>query len=347
MYEIRREIERKLRQKRVLKTAAPDTVFLIGTPIHPNIGDSAIVLAELAFLKKILPRELNVVEVTDDSLRRNRDLVFQSVRRSEKLPILWHGGGNMGDLWISQERLRRDVFSSFRDRRIISFPQTIHYSDTERGNGLAEESISYYNGQPGLTLTAREPRSFEIMKSLYPDTDLYLIPDIVLSSSAEEFGVVPQSRQGVLMCLRSDVEKSVQDDFWDALKARLESTGERCRITDMGADSIIDTENRARIVRKKMQAFRGAKLAVTDRLHGMVFAALTGTPCIVFSNYNHKVESTYSWLAHLPYIRYAQTLEEAEQYIPELLAMEDCVFDNTPLTPRFQKLKEIILEACR
>lgn len=347
MHEIRREAERKLQQKRVLRAGTPDTVFLIGTPIHPNIGDSAIVLAELAFLKKLLPQGLKLAEVTDDSLRRNRSLAFRSVRRSGKLPILWHGGGNMGDLWLDQEQVRRDVFSSFPKRRIISFPQTIYYSDTESGNRLAKESITYYNGIAGLTLTAREARSFEIMKHLYPDTDIYLMPDIVLFSSAEEFGVRPQQREGVLMCLRNDVEKSIQDDFWGALKDRIEGRGEHCRVTDMGADSIINTENRAEIVREKMQEFRGAKMVVTDRLHGMVFAALTETPCVVFSNYNHKVKSTYDWLAHLPYIRYAETMEEAERYIPELLAMGNCAYDNTPLKPYFEKLKDIILEACR
>lgn len=347
MHEIQREIERKQRQKDVLRASTPETVFLVGTPIHPNIGDSAIVLAERAFLNKILPQELTFVEITDDSLRRNRELAFQSIQKSGKLPILWHGGGNMGDLWAGQERLRRDVFLSFRERRIISFPQTIFYSDTEKGQKLAEESIPYYNGKAGLTLTAREFRSFEIMKSLYPDTDVRLMPDIVLSSSAEEFGVHPQRREGILMCLRNDVEKSIPDAVWDEFKAHLGKLEEKYRVTDMGAKGFIITpETRAEIVRSKMQEFRGAKLAITDRLHGMVFAALTGTPCVVFSNYNHKVRSTYDWLSYLPYIRYAETLEEAERCIPELLAMENCTFDNAPLTPYFEKLKEMILEAC-
>ena len=170
------ECRRKQLQKKVLRTSTPHTVFLVGTPIHPNIGDSAIVLAEIAFLKRILPRELALVEVTDDSLRRNKELVLRSVQRSGKLPVLWHGGGNMGDLWISQERLRRDTFTALGDRRIISFPQTIYYSDTEKGRQLAEKSIPFYNGKPGLTLTAREGRSYEIMRSLYPETDMYLMP---------------------------------------------------------------------------------------------------------------------------------------------------------------------------
>lgn len=345
MYERRVERERRQRQKDALKATSANTFFLVGTPIHPNVGDSAIVLAELDFLKKLLPQGADLVEVTDDSLRRNRALALRAFSDSKK-PLLWHGGGNMGDLWIEQELLRRDSFAALEGKRIISFPQTIFYSDTPEGKALATSSVPFYNGKTGLTLTARESRSFDIMKSIYPDTDVELMPDIVLSTCAETFGVVPRQRVGVLLCLRNDVEKSLSEQLRDELKACLKQLGVQFRMTDMGAASnIITAETRSEIVRRKMQEFCGARLVVTDRLHGMVFAALTGTPCVVFSNYNHKVKSTYDWISYLPFIRYAESLDEAKRVIPELLEMEDCEFDNRPLLPYFEKLKNTIREA--
>lgn len=348
LHEKRIELERRKRQKDLLRTAGANTVFLVGTPIHPNIGDSAIVLAEIGFLRKILPKEIRLVEVTDDSLRRNRKLAYRSFLKTGALPILWHGGGNMGDVWIEQELMRRETFSALKQKRIICFPQTLFYSDTESGKRLEQDSVPYYNGKAALTLTAREPRSYEIMRSLYPDTDIRLIPDIVLSANAEDFGVQPCSRKGILLCLRSDIEKSISSEIRDGLIALLAKQGESVHITDMGASSyIITAENRAGIIQRKMQSFRGVKLAVTDRLHGMVFAALTGTPCVVFSNNNHKVKSTYTWLSHLPYIRFVETIEEAERCIPELLSFGNCEYDNAVLLPRFDELKELILEACK
>lgn len=346
MHEDRIAFEQKLRQRAIIRRSARHSVFLVGTPIHPNIGDSAIVLAEIAFLKKVLPQGLKLVELTDDAFCKHRKLALRSILSSRALPVFWHGGGNMGDLWIDQEFLRRDAFSLFQQKRIISFPQTIYYSDTETGKRHAEASIPFYNGKTELTLTAREQTSYDIMKSLYPDTDLYLMPDIVLSSSAEDFGVRPQPRDGVLMCLRNDAEKSIQDDFWNDLKVRLDRLGLSYRVTDMDAKKIISTTTRAEIVRNKLQEFRGAELVITDRLHGMIFAALTGTPCVVFSNNNHKVKSSYEWVSYLPYIRYSETVEAAAGCIPELLAMENCKYDNTPLMPWFEKMSEIIREAC-
>ena len=347
MYEKQKENEKHRQQRKMLKSSTPDTIFLVGTPVHPNIGDNAIAMAEIMFLRKILPQNRPLLEVTEEMFQKNEELLLQRVEKNGTGPIIWHGGGNMGDLWTDQERMRKRAFEAFGTRRIIAFPQTIYYSDTERGRRLAEASVPLYNGRPGLTLTARERRSFEIMRTLYPDTDIRLMPDIVLSASAEAFGVQPQQRCGVLMCLRNDVEKSVQDEVWESLKERIIQSGESFRVTDMDAGIVTDQQTRPEIVRRKMQEFRGARLAVTDRLHGMVFAVLTGTPCIVLGNYNHKVKSTYEWISYLPYIRYADSLHEAEHILPELLSMGECRFDNTPLVPFFDQLAEIVLGACR
>jgi pyruvyl transferase EpsI len=74
----------------------------------------------------------------------------------------------------------------------------------------------------------------------------------------------------------------------------------------------------------------------------MVFAAITGTPCIVFNCNNHKIKGTYDWISYLDYIRFAETLEDAKTCIPDLLAMKNCTFDDRPLQPYFFELSEYI-----
>ena len=140
-------------------------------------------------------------------------------------------------------------------------------------------------------MIAREKTSFEIMKTLYPDSKILLTPDIVLSSTANLYGVVPALRFGVLMCLRNDPEKAVADEQWVHLEHYLDDIGKWHRRTDMYSAGAVTVSNRKERVREKMQEFCGAELVITDRLHGMVFAALTGTPCIAFSNNNHKVKA--------------------------------------------------------
>ena len=109
----------------------------------------------------------------------------------------------------------------------------------------------------------------------------------------------------------------------------------------------VSKEDRFSEIESKLTQYFSTSLVITDRLHGMVCAAITGTPCIAFSNYNHKIKSTYEWIRHLPYIRFANNVDEAIALIPELLAMKECKYDDAPLRPYFEELKNIIAERLR
>ena len=74
----------------------------------------------------------------------------------------------------------------------------------------------------------------------------------------------------------------------------------------------------------------------------MAFAALTETPCVVFSNYNHKVKGTYQWLKHLPYIKYVESVDKAIEYIPKLNQIQNCHFENAEILLGFRRLEELI-----
>ena len=321
------------------------TALVVGTPIYGNYGDSAISLAQMDFLRETLPPEYRVAEITYSDYYRYRRELHSAVRQSTVLFCM--GGGNMGNQWIREEQLRYDVLSDYPKNRVIVFPQTVFFSESGDPNYTQARSQVVYNGRQGLTLVAREPHSFDTMRELYADTEVLMVPDIVLYATMERFGAAEQSRSGVLFCSRSDVEKTVSDGTWENLAKKITSMGKQVYRTEMDVDGAITKENRRERVREKMQEFCGAELVITDRLHGMVFAALTGTPCIVFSNYNHKVKGTYDWISYLPYIKYADTADQAEGYIPELLKMENCKYDNTLLRPYFDKLKEVVIEACR
>lgn len=344
----RKKIRQKIKAQRLeIQGVASESLVILGTPTHSNIGDSAIVLAETAFLRRCLSQGKQVEEITAEALSRHVDLTTKKILEEKHALVCWHGGGNMGDLWFFEEELRRSVFSALKGHPLLVLPQTIYYSDTEKGRQEACKSVPFYNGNPELKLTAREKQSFLIMKELYPDADVLLTPDIVLSSTADLYGVVSETRRGVLLCLRCDLEKVVSDENWKYLENVINKMGKAHRRTDMYSDGIVTKENRNDCVRKKMQEFCGAELVITDRLHGMVFAALTGTPCIAFSNNNHKVKGTYDWIHYLPYIKYAETIEEAEHFIPELLTMRNCQFDNSPLMPYFETLEKVVIEACQ
>ncbi len=319
--------------------------LILGSPVYGNYGDSAILLAQIDFLRDALSTGCLPTEITYDEYYKYRSQLRSVLKPSQ--PLFCMGGGNMGNQWEREEKLRYDVLSDFPKNRVLVFPQTIFFSNTGHPDYTPERAHLSYNGRDGLILTAREEESFSQMKELFPDTKIILVPDIVLWETMDRFGAVPQERSGVMICRRFDCEAAISDAAWNRIEHSISAMGLNLRWTEMDSEKGIGKDLRSELVRRKMQEYCSAALVVTDRLHGMVFSALTGTPCIVFGNYNHKIHGTYEWIKYLPYIRYAESVEEAEQFIPELLAMKDCQYDNTPLMPYFEQLKEVVMKTCQ
>ena len=329
----------RISAKRIAKTITQNTVWILATPDHTNIGDSAIVLAELSFLHRCGLPTAATTELTHNECKQ----LFVHLRRhiSRSKFICWHGGGNMGNQWMHEEFLRRDLMCQLRNVSSLIMPQTIFYTADEYGQQTQAQSVAVYN-RKSLSIAARESESFRIMSSLYPEANIIYTPDIVLSCTMSDFGVQPRERNDILLCMRSDAERAMTDEQRQAVENLVSALDMPFKYTDMYSDCRVTKENRSECVRKKMDEFAGARLVITDRLHGMIFAAITGTPCIAFGNYNHKVKGTYEWISYLPYIRYVESVEEAGEVLPKLLAMKDCHYDNTPLLPHFEKLAQVV-----
>ena len=313
--------------------------YVLGTPQHTNLGDSAIVLSEINFLKQCGIRKKRIKEVTTEEYKAYKDILKKRIRKSDKIFLL--GGGNMGDQWFGEELLRRDMLSTFKQNKIIIFPQTIFYSNTIDGQREKEKSILFYN-RNNLTIVAREQISYGLMQHLYPNANILITPDIVLSAYRGLLGIKRQKRKGIMICLRSDIEKSMSPSEHKKIEDFLQKSNCAITKTDMYANCVVTKKNRDECVKSKMNEFSSAKIVITDRLHGMIFSAVTGTPCIVFGNYNYKVEGTYEWIKYLGYIRFVDTVDEMEKVFPELVLLENCEYDNTPLLPHFKKIADVL-----
>ena len=83
------------------------------------------------------------------------------------------------------------------------------------------------------------------------------------------------------------------------------------------------------------------------KIYGMIFAVITGTPCIVFGNYNHKVEKSYEWFKELPYIHFVAEHEEIKNLdneIERLLNLDAQEYNNDYSKKIFDKVFEEIEE---
>ena len=84
----------------------------------------------------------------------------------------------------------------------------------------------------------------------------------------------------------------------------------------------------AAVVNDELQRYARRRVVVTDRLHGMIFAAVTGTPCVVLDNATHKSRDFYrTFLQDSNAVFYIGTdCDRLEEAIAQALAVENPVY---------------------
>lgn len=75
----------------------------------------------------------------------------------------------------------------------------------------------------------------------------------------------------------------------------------------------------------------------------MIFAAITGTPCIVVDSKSPKVRGCYEWIRHLDYIRFADHAEQIEALYADMPKGKNR-YDNETLRPYWDVLKKDLAE---
>src|SRR5690606_36394559 len=220
--------------------------------------------------------------------------VKRNIKKEDIITIV--GGGNMGDLYDQIEFIRQLVIKFFPNNKIVSFPQTIDFSDTKEGLRLLRVAQNVYNKHKELHIVAREQVSFQKMKEVFPKSNVYLCPDIVLSLNLANGSSA--NRSGVVFCMRADAEKAMSQTEENLLRTIVSERFESAMDYDTHIGrSGLSRQERELELEKIWKCFREAELVVTDRLHGMIFCYITNTPCIVFQNNNHKIRETYEWIA--------------------------------------------------
>lgn len=88
--------------------------------------------------------------------------------------------------------------------------------------------------------------------------------------------------------------------------------------------------------------FAAAKLIITDRLHGMIFATITGTPCIVFNNIDGKVYEQYKWIKDLDYVVYLENTDNLKSVMKDLLSFQNADYPVEKLREEFLDLENVL-----
>lgn len=260
-------------------------ILIIGTPNHGNMGDQAIWYATQWIMEDFF-RDSNVTDIDIGDFWADIGAIAGLIQEQDI--IVLNGGGNFGNFYMDDEMIRRCVVMYFPNNRLIMFPQTIYFSDDENGRTELKKSVRIYGSNKNLVLMARDTYSYKVMRDNFAN-DVYALPDVVLSLNYVDGN---KQRKDVLFCFRNDAEGIMDHEVIREMEEFFRGKGEKVKYTDTQVKNYTKKE-REHLLNNKIEEFQTARLVVTDRLHGMIFSAITGTPCIVFDNFNSKVKNAF------------------------------------------------------
>lgn len=315
----------------------PRAIYLVYTPEHGNLGDHAIAQSEIDILTEL---RIPYIEFTGHKLKTLRENHCLDVMNGRI--ILINGGGNLGTLWPDVDLMMQEIVQKNPKSYIFILPNSIYYNDSVDDQIKLKRSMEVYNSHPHLKLYAREKVSYEIMSSIYKNVNI--VPDMALRMNKCKDGM---KRKGCIICLRKDHEKTISAMDEKVIRAQVNSIfGDSVQIIDTKKNYAIPSDKRLFELDKQFDVFNHAELVVTDRLHGMIFCAITGTPCIVVDSKSPKVKGCYEWIRDLPYIQFCEDVTKIVS-IYNSIPKKKWEYENKKIFPLYESLKNDVLMAIK
>lgn len=313
-------------------------VVILARPMHSNLGDQAQLYCTIKLIKDEFPNRKTIcIPPCRDLFGKVSYLVigfralcsaimFLGLRialRKDDL-LIGHSGYFFVDHHPGWPTFARALIENPRVRMII-LPQTVNFYAPV----FARTASQIFANRPNLTLLCRDEVSYGNAKELFPGTDLKLFPDIVTSLIGER--QFTYKRQGILFCMRNDIEAHYSVSEIHALRKRF--AGVRTEITDTSISVGRDEMDRRReqLIWEKIEEFSQFELIITDRYHGTIFAAIASTPVIVINSADHKLSSGVNWFPKEHFedmVFFARDLEEAHDLAQRILSSAHTRRDN-------------------
>lgn len=303
--------------------AAHRRIMLIDPPAHPNVGDTAILLGELAFLRRALP-DATVGAVAHNTYTPRMD---EEIERADLL--LFHGGGNFGDLWPHHHEFRLRIIERFPHKPMLQFPQSVHFGEA----GLLEQTQRAIEKAQRFVLLARDDKTHAFATCSLP-CDVDLCPDMAFAlgpldagAAAIDYACLLRTDKELLEPKTSEISASFTEagatfsvDDWirapfpiNRLYMALTNLVRTTLPAVMAARltlNIFELYARSR-VRFGLSLLGRGRAVVTDRLHGYILATLLGKPRFFFDTLDGKLRAFHrTWLADDPDSRFMNNAAE-------------------------------------
>lgn len=309
------------------------TIYIITSPEYGNLGDHAIAESEIEYLNKRFSNYF-LQEVPDSMFNKQIIGILKNLSRDDIICLI--GGGNFGVLYPEIEYNRRYLISRCGKCPILMFPQSSVWGDNWYEKKQLARSAQIYEKNDKLVLMARDKRTFHLMKENFRN-DIYLMPDIVLTMNKSST-LTNYNKREVLLCFRNDVEKTLSRDIIETIKQIINKKGYIIRTIDTETYKHIPRCERSKSLSDIIATFANCRCVITDRLHGMIFSTVTGTPCLAFDNSTKKVSGVANeWVNNDCIILYDPD-QTINNQLEKLLTKTHFEYDSCKIISLFDEL---------
>lgn len=317
--------ERTLTFVKIWRLRKSPVIYLFGSPRHSNMGDQAQTYCIVRWAHKNYPD----YEVVIFNMYISNGILLRLVRKCIKKNdlIFFHSGYHLTDLYREKEVYCK-VLRLFPEYRILVFPQTVNFI---RDRQDEERVASTFNKHGNIVLCCRDEVSYRKAETLFHACKLLLYPDIVASLIGRK--KYECKRNGVLFCMRNDIEAYYKPEEIEDLMARFK--GVHCKRTDTTLVKLSPSyinKHREGILNGMFEEYAHYKVVVTDRYHGTIFSLIAGTPVVVLSSTDHKLSSGVRWFpeSFSKYVSFARDLDEAYRKASEALKDNNLEYNLPP-----------------
>ena len=292
-------------------------IWYFCVPTHSNLGDQAQACCIEKYFRKFFSDHI-VFKLSNNSFDFYEEKILMILKEKIKeTDLIFFQSGYTFTGIHPYENMHRKIVENFPYNKIVFLPQTVKFKNQK----ILENVQNFYGKYDNIYFFARDKISYDIYKSIFPEhRNVHCFPDIV-TTEIGNYDFNNNERNGILLCVRNDVEKLYSFQEISLFKEKLQKIA-KVSLSDTNSET---KENSLKEYWKKIEEtiddYAQYQVIITDRYHGTIFALIANTLVIILKTTDHKVVTGADWFegVYEDYVYVVNDLEEASQVAQQIV----------------------------
>lgn len=292
-------------------------IWYFCVPTHSNLGDQAQACCIEKYFRKFFSDHI-VFKLSNNAFDFYEEKILMILKEKIKeTDLIFFQSGYTFTGIHPYENMHRKIIENFPYNKIVFLPQTVKFKNQK----ILENVQNFYGKYDNIYFFARDKISYDIYKSIFPEhRNVHCFPDIV-TTEIGNYDFNNNERNGILLCVRNDVEKLYSFQEISLFKEKLQKIA-KVSLSDTNSET---KENSLKEYWKKIEEtiddYAQYQVIITNRYHGTIFALIANTPVIILKTTDHKVVTGADWFegVYEDYVYVVNDLEEASQVAQQIV----------------------------